>query len=55
VKSERPDAIPGNSVPVNRDGAAEELAQVVPIEVSAVFEFSHQSSRIESVTRLPEF
>src|SRR5208337_2147746 len=50
VKSERPDAIPGNSVPVKRDGAAEELAQVVPIEVSAVVEFPHQSSRIESVT-----
>jgi hypothetical protein len=44
----------GDSVAVDDDGAARELAEVVPIEVPAIPEFPHQAGRIEAIACLPE-
>jgi hypothetical protein len=54
-KSKPSDAGRGNPVPVNDHCAADQLAEIVPIEVPAIFEFLHQAHGIEAVARLPEF
>ena len=54
-KSEPSGAIGGYSVMVNDKSPVEELAEIIPIEVSAVLELLHQPRRIECIVRLPEF
>ena len=54
-KGEALDTIGGDSVPVNSYGTAKELAEIVPVEGPAVLEFPHETHRIKSIPRLPEF
>src|ERR1017187_5015703 len=48
------DAIGCDFLTVNYKGPADELAEVIPIECSAILEFPHQEGGIESIARLPE-
>src|ERR1035437_2915828 len=54
-KSKTPNAIGCDPVTVDDDGTTQELSQIVPVEGPAILEFLHQTRRIESIPRLPEF
>ena len=53
-ESESSGAIGGNSVAVDDYRAVEELAEVIPVEASAIPKLLHQTRRIESILRLPK-
>src|SRR6202167_60932 len=53
-KSEPSDAIATDSLAVDHCVTANQVPQVVPIEVPAIPKLLHQLRRIESISRLPE-
>ena len=53
-KSKSSDTICRDSPGINGSRAVKELAEVIPIEVPAILEFSDQMCGVESIARLPE-
>ena len=53
-KRESSDTIGRDSVTINNDSTAQQVAQIIPIEIPAIREFLHQTRRVERIPPLPE-